>query len=90
MLTSALFVTALFKLKPQNVAFWAVIPSLVIRYSYNDSVHERIENLWKIHEYREKIGLGGTYSSSNRVSIRDGHYQDAFVDFNQGVTIRMD
>lgn len=85
-----IIVTALFKLKPQNVAFWAVIPSLVIRYSYNDSVHDRIENLWKIHEYREKIGLGGTYNPSNRVSIRDGHYQDAFVEFNQGVTIRME
>ena len=84
------FVVALFKLKPQNVAFWAVIPSLVIRYSYNQSTHDRIDNLWRIHEYREKMGLGGTYNSAGYTSIEDGHYQDAFFEFNQGATIRME
>jgi hypothetical protein len=84
------FVAALFKLKPQNVAFWAVIPSLVIRYSYNQSVHDRIENLWRIHEYREKIGLGGTYSAAGYASIADGHYQDAYFMIDQGATIRME
>ena len=33
----------MFKLKVQNVAFFAVAPTLLWRYSYNQAIDERIE-----------------------------------------------
>ena len=44
----------MFKLKLQNVAFWAVVPTLLSRYSYQQSIDERVDNLWRIHENRQK------------------------------------
>lgn len=51
----------LFKLKLQNVLFFGLAPSLICRYSYNQSVSDRVDNLWRIHKNREKQGLGGTF-----------------------------
>jgi len=59
----------LFKLKAQNVAFWAIAPSLFFRYTYTESIHERIDNMWRIHKYREKKGLGGTKTSNGVVKL---------------------
>jgi hypothetical protein len=49
-----------FKLKLQNVLFWAVVPTLVSRFKSNDSVDERVNNLWRIHQNRQEAGLGKT------------------------------
>ena len=35
--------SAMFKLKVQNVAFFALAPTLLWRYSYNQAIDERIE-----------------------------------------------
>ena len=56
-------VLAFFKLKPWNVAFWAIAPSLYFRYQYKQTEDERVDNLWRIHENREKRDLGPTRSS---------------------------
>mmetsp|Transcript_24381 Transcript_24381/g.30268 ORF Transcript_24381/g.30268 Transcript_24381/m.30268 type:complete len:129 (+) Transcript_24381:13-399(+) len=55
----------MFKLKLHNVAFWAVGPSLLSRYCYQQSIDERVDVLWRIHENREKQGLGGTRNPLN-------------------------
>lgn len=56
----------MFKLRVQNVAFWAVVPTLFARYSYNQTIDERIDNLWRIHKNREAKGLGGTALKTNQ------------------------
>ena len=54
----------MFKLRLQNVLFWAAAPTLIARYTYNQVAVERIEKIWKVHENREKQGLGGTASAT--------------------------
>lgn len=56
----------MFKLKTQNVLFWIAAPTLFTRYSYNQAVEERVQNLWRIHKNREERNLGG--------SVTSGHY----------------
>jgi hypothetical protein len=62
---------AMFKLRVQNVLFWGIVPTLFVQYSYNQSVHNRINNLWRIHRFREQKGLGGTYTSTGIVGEED-------------------
>ena len=50
----------MFKLRVQNIAFWAIAPTMLWRYSYNQSINDRIDNLWRIHKNRQEKGLGGT------------------------------
>lgn len=66
----------IFKLKTQNVIFFALVPSLIAKFGYSQSIHDRVDNLWRIHRNREDKGMGGTYRSS-RVNAEDQHYQDA-------------
>ena len=54
----------MFKLRVQNVAFWAIAPTLFARFSYNQSIDDRIDNIWRIHKNREEKGLGGTYKKT--------------------------
>ena len=42
----------MFKLKVQNVAFFAVVPTLISRYCYQQSIEDRVDSLWRIHESR--------------------------------------
>ena len=58
-------IIALFKLKLQNVAFWAIGPTLLSKFCYQQSINERVDILWRIHQNREKQGLGGTKNSRN-------------------------
>jgi hypothetical protein len=51
-----LIVTALFKLKPHNLLFWLVGPTLGAKYYYESHINERIENLWKVHQNRVDKG----------------------------------
>lgn len=53
----------MFKLKLQNIAFFALAPSLISRYAYQEAINDRIDNLWRIHQNREKKGLGGSHRS---------------------------
>jgi len=52
--------TPFFKLKPLNVGFWLLAPTLALRNSYNKSIDERVDNLWRIHKNREARNLGNT------------------------------
>ena len=56
---------AMFKLKVQNVAFFALAPSLFSRYCYQQAINDRVDVLWRIHENREKKGLKGTKNAYN-------------------------
>lgn len=47
---------ALFRLKAHNIAFWAVAPTLLSKYYYENHIHERIDRLWHIHVNRENNG----------------------------------
>ena len=77
----------MFKLRVQNVAFWAVAPSLIIRYSYNQTIDERIDNLWRIHKNREEKGMGGT---GQKTGNYENHNQGKQVEFVNGFHMRMD
>ena len=77
----------MFKLRVQNVAFWAVVPTLFARYSYNQTIDERIDNLWRIHKNREAKGLGGTAQKTNQYA---NHGQDKNFEINTGVSVRLD
>jgi hypothetical protein len=44
----------MFKLKAQNVLFMTLAPTLFFRYSYNQTMHDRVNNLWRIHENRKR------------------------------------
>jgi len=54
----------MFKLRAQNVVFWLIAPTLLSRYSYNQSIHDRVDNMWRIHKNRESQGLGATVTST--------------------------
>ena len=78
----------MFKLRVQNVAFWAIAPTLIWQYSYNQSIDERIDNLWRIHKNREEKGLGGTGQKSG--IYLDEHNAESSNTINNGLAIRMD
>ena len=79
----------MFKLKIQNVAFFAIAPSLISRYAYQSSIDERVDNLWRIHQNREKKGLGGTVSKHGYYN-EDDHTGDRGFMINNGVHLSMD
>jgi hypothetical protein len=68
-----LFSIAIFKLKAQNVLFWLIAPTLGSKVYYDCSIHERIDNMWRIHMNRVDQGLGGTYRENG---IYDNKGQD--------------
>jgi len=43
-------------LKAHNLLFWLAAPTLGARAYYDCHIHERIDNLWRIHINREKQG----------------------------------
>ena len=47
---------AFFRLKIQNVAFWLIAPTFASRAYFDNSIHERIDNLWRIHQNRVDRG----------------------------------
>jgi len=47
-------IIALFKLKAHNLLFWLAAPTLGARAYYDCHIHERVDNLWRIHVNREK------------------------------------
>ncbi len=47
---------AIFKLKAQNVLFWLVAPTVASKYCYDCHIHQRIDNLWRIHMNRVDKG----------------------------------
>jgi hypothetical protein len=63
----------MFKLKAQNVVFWLAAPTLIARYSYNQTIHDKVDTMWRIHLNREKKGLEATANSSG---IYANHKQD--------------
>ena len=73
----------------QNVAFFALAPSLFSRYAYQQAIDERVENLWRIHQNREKKGLKGTNMSTGNLDERD-HTMDRGFNINNGVHLSMD
>ena len=78
--------TAIFKLKVQNVAFFAVAPTLLSKYCYQQSIEDRIDNLWRIHLNRQKKGLGGTANAA-RMYDDDSHTGDRAFQLNTGVSV---
>ena len=77
----------MFKLRVQNVAFWAIAPTLFTRYCYNQSIDDRIDNLWRIHKNREEKGLGGT---AEKCGIYLNHGGDQGFDILNGLHVRFD
>lgn len=73
----------------QNVAFFALAPSLFSRYAYQSAIDERVDNLWRIHQNREKKGLKGTNKSSG-LNSDDDHTNDRGFAINNGVHLSMD
>jgi len=65
-----LFVLALFKLKPLNVAFWAIAPTYMAKKAFDANIDERIENLWRTHKNRVDAGKGATWHGS-------GHHENS-------------
>ena len=46
----------MYKLKVQNVLFWLVAPTVASQYYYDCHIHERIDNMWRIHINRVDKG----------------------------------
>lgn len=67
--------------------FWAAAPTLIARYTYNQAAVERIENLWRVHENRQKRGLGGTVSGTGH---HESLQQDSNFRLNNGIHVRFD
>ena len=63
-------------------------PTLFARYSYQQSINDRVNNLWRVHLNREKKGLGGTKNSSNTYSDND-HTQDRAFQINNGLHLSL-
>ena len=51
----------MFKLKAHNIIFWLVAPTALSRYYYDNEIHERVDNLWKIHCYRKDKGIASLF-----------------------------
>jgi len=64
-----------------------VAPTAVSKIYYDCHIHERIDNMWRIHMNRVDKGLDGTYKEH-------GIYEDKMQDYNQGINngvqIRLD
>jgi len=71
------------------VAFFALAPSLMSRYAYQASINERVDNLWRIHQNREKKGLGATKTKHGYYS-EDEHVGDRAFAINNGIHLSMD
>ena len=69
-----MFIVALFKLKIQNVAVVALLPTILARLSSSEEVEKRIENMWRVHKNRVDKGLGGTYKTHGyHESLKQDH-----------------
>ena len=79
----------MFKLKMQNVAFWAVAPSLFSQYCYGQAINDRVDNLWRIHKNRESKGMGGTAQATG-VYREDEHVGDRAFRINNGLHLSFD
>ena len=79
----------MFKLKVQNVAFWAIAPSLFSQYCYQQAISDRVDNLWRIHKNREGKGMGGSAQASG-VYEEDEHVGDRAFRINNGLHLSMD
>jgi hypothetical protein len=77
----------MFKLRAQNVLFWALAPTMIARHSYNQAINDRVDNLWRIHENRQKRGLGGT---AKKNGWHEGHNQDTNFQINGGFHVHID
>jgi len=51
----------LFKLNPFNGVLLLAAPTLFFKSIYKSDIDDRLSNIFRIHENREKQGLGGTY-----------------------------
>lgn len=60
----------LFKLKPLNALAVLFVPTFAARSAYDCEIHERIDNLWRIHENRSKKGLEPTADNANRWAMK--------------------
>lgn len=70
-------------MKPWNVAFWAIAPSLYFRYQYKQTEDERVDNLWRIHENREKRELGPTRNSMGDYDSDEHQVDGGFIQQTQ-------
>lgn len=66
---------ALFRLKVQNVALVALVPTFLAKRAYNEDVEKRLTNMWRTHKNRVDRGLGGTYKEH-------GHHESLLQDSN--------
>ena len=73
LIIASIFDTAIFKLKAQNVAFFALAPYFFSKYCYQQAICDRVDNLWRIHQNRERKGLGGTNNSMQMYEEGAGH-----------------
>lgn len=80
---------AIFKLKLQNVAFFAIAPSIMSKYAYQSSINDRVDNLWRIHQNREKKGLGATKTKHGYYDEKE-HVGDRGFAINNGLHLSMD
>jgi len=64
-----------------------MVPYLLIKSLYDKDVSDRVDTLWKVHENRERAGLGGTFKPS-RVNSGDRHMQDSNYQINNGINVR--
>ena len=78
--TNLVIFVAFFKLKAQNVLFWALAPTIFFRYTYSQTIDDRVNNLWRIHQNRESRGMGGTFNKAGYYSS-DQHTGDTGMPF---------
>lgn len=71
------------------MAFFAMAPTLFARYSYQQTINDRIDVLWRIHENREKQGLGATKNAQNMTDESE-HTGDRAFQINNGIHFSFD
>ena len=71
------------------MAFFALAPSMISRYAYQSAINDRVDNLWRIHQNRNKNGLGPTKTKSGFYS-EDEHTGDRGFVINNGVHLSFD
>ena len=62
---------------------------LLSKFCYQQSINERVDILWRIHQNREKQGLGGTKTSRNVYDSDEQHTQDRGFRINNGLHFSM-
>ena len=62
---------------------------MLSKYCYQQAIDERVDNLWRIHQNREKQGLGGTYNKMNLYDDQT-HVQDRGFKYNNGLHFSID